>query len=316
VLDHLSTRVVQSLASKIKALSGSEHNTTETVLPKNSRVVFTSSSDCGVVRNGGRKGSRFAPQAIINSLGKMVDHFDHPIFTHELAQCFDFYSDQKFNEAQNISAGKCLETLKRGPHTSVHLGGGQDHILPFLMALEASGHDQIIVLNIDPHLDTRLDPIRHSGTPFRDFAELTKSEFSILQLGTCEHSNSPESYQALKNGRMKIISFNDILREGQYFRKSIIPLIQSQLEKVLFTENCAFMLSIDCDAIDHGTMSAVSAVSQHGFPISCIVELLSWYKAFSHKNKYLGIYEYNPLFEDLSNKGARAISSLLYQYLK
>jgi formiminoglutamase len=50
----------------------------------------------------------------------------------------------------------------------IHLGGGHDHVYPLLKAIETK-YKKIIILNIDPHCDTRESEHNHSGTPFRQF---------------------------------------------------------------------------------------------------------------------------------------------------
>ena len=73
------------------------------------------------------------------------------------------------------------------------------------------------------------------------------------------------------------------------------------------------VLSIDCDALDSTLMSAVSAPNHKGISAPQLDSILTSYKE-SCLSPIVGIYEYNPLYEDLSCKGARFLAHLLYRF--
>jgi formiminoglutamase len=67
-------------------------------------------------------------------------------------------------------------------------------------------------------------------------------------------------------------------------------------------------------------MESVSAVNAFGFSSEQCFSFLKEYchmlkKISSHHFPILGIYEYNPLFENLSVKGGRFLAGLLYEMI-
>lgn len=262
--------------------------------------ILTSSSDLGVVRNGGRRGSNFGPQAILSNLLKMASHQTKNKFAvHEVS------SDQFDQEAD---AKRILPKITKDKKI-IHLGGGHDHIFPLLKAINQH-YKKITVINIDPHLDTRIDKISHSGTPFRQFADQMTGEFHLIQIGTHDFANPDSNYAPLTKGKMDIVTFDAVKISSENFSKSIMPALDKFLAKK-YESNHALVLSLDCDALESGVMEGVSAVNHHGFPLSAIEEiienLVNIYDA-----KFFGIYEYNPVYDNLSEKGSRAIANLIY----
>lgn len=270
-----------------------------------SASIFCSPSDMGVRRNFGRNGAQFAPKAIMAQLKKMTNR------SSQTGIDVINVSDQKwerenFNDAQKKSIQLINEKLEPKKKT-IHLGGGHDHIYCLLKAYE-SFFSEIIVLNIDAHCDTRVDSSAHSGTPFRQFANETKSQFSLFQYGINDFANTDQTLSQLNNGQMTTLTMNEVKVLSQNFQ---IPNLSFLPHK----ENALYVFSLDCDAISCQTMEAVSAVNPNGIPFEHVCDLL---KEFSRtfSQKALGIYEYNPLFDNLSAKGAKSIAYLVDQYLR
>ena len=175
-----------------------------------------------------------------------------------------------------------------------HIGGGHDHIFPLLMSLRDK--KAIHVVNIDAHLDTRAEPLFHSGTPFRQFADLYPGHFRLTQLGIHPFANEPAAYKDL-SAEMKVFSPRELSsgRGSFAFRKEEFTL-----------------LSLDCDALAAEIMEGVSAVNPAGLSLDCVREIFDCYGKIDQQQKVYGIYEYNPLMDNLSQKGARAVASLIY----
>lgn len=266
-------------------------------------LIFTSPSDEGVRRNLGRNGARYAPAGILNVFKKMNQH-------QELKFSCIQVTDQKaesvqFETAQENAAKEIGKHLKKndGP-IFTHLGGGHDHVFPLLKAIDSSQlFKKIFIINIDAHCDTRVDDSKHSGTPFRDFDHVVKTPTQLVQFGIQYYANSDSTLSALKNIQEEHIFINET---------------QQQLDKLLqlIKENdqadTALIFSLDCDALEGHLMKAVSAVNGHGVPLTTVREILNQFKETHNAKKFYGFYEYNPIFDDLSQLGARTISSLLY----
>ena len=266
------------------------------------KVLFlTSSSDWGVVRNGGRRGSRFAPQAVTNVLKKMISVSPALSLYFEEVSC-SAAEEADFVRAQGESV-RCIKDVGRQFHgnTIFHIGGGHDHIFPLLMSVK--DEKAIHVVNIDAHLDTRSDSIAHSGTPFRQFADIYRGHFRLTQLGIHPFANHPSSYEHL-SADMVVFSPDDLLGSEEDLEK-----------KISFCRDELTVLSLDCDGLAAENMEAVSAVNPAGLSLSCVRKIFNCYRKFEQEKKIYGIYEYNPLFDNLSQKGAKALASLIYNAL-
>jgi formiminoglutamase len=265
-----------------------------------SSLIIKCSDDSGVQRNGGKLGSRFAPQAIISELSKFELHDNRDnISITEVSSPGNYKKD--FSSAQKIQSSKIKQIISKIPPRVVQIGGGHDHIYPLLKAIDGSKED-LLILNIDAHLDTRTDALPHSGTPFRQFSIEAKSTFNLVQLGVRKETNHKTNYIKLNKGMMRFHAFNN---EKDY--SSILDLISS-----LISQNTKVVLSLDCDGIDGSDFGAVSATNPHGTPFYLINNLVNKLK---HRIDYFGLYELNPLFDNITNLCAKRAAWLVYQYL-
>jgi formiminoglutamase len=276
---------------------------------KNSRNLFlTSSCDYGVIRNGGRRGANFGPKSILNSLSSMsaslCKEVNHTVIRGKTSEVN--FDSQQIEDTNAISSA-----IKTANEKNIwHLGGGHDHVYPLLKAISES-HEKICVINIDAHLDTRVDELSHSGTPFRQFANETKGEFLLYQLGIHRFANTQKNYDQLKNGEMKVYTTLQMQKESANFANMNLFLER----EIVIPKDYVVVLSLDCDAIDSMTMEAVSAVNHDGLSLRSIKDIFSWYFSRQQAQMFTGIYEYNPVFDNLSNKGSRAIASLIESFL-
>ena len=266
-------------------------------------VLALSCDDEGVERNGGRIGSRYAPRAILNQLGKCTIAQDPPSTLGILEllneyDCLDFESKTtiQIEKLQNIKGKKII-----------HIGGGHDHIYPLAKAFFGQ---KLSVLNLDAHADTRTDLISHSGNPFRRLS-MDQHLSHLYQWGLHPYTNSMTTLSQLPHTKQEILLSSERLNlsKKELFLKS---LENNSLGTTL-------IFSLDCDVLNSSFMSGVSAVNHHGVALEEIFDLVSWYKLFCKKNnqkEIYGIYEYNPVFDDLSSRGARAIVSIIWEMLK
>ncbi|MCY4644912.1 MAG: arginase family protein [Bacteriovoracales bacterium] len=296
----LAQRKGQSLLSK-QGQDPSQGQNGETIR------FLTAESDWGVARNGGRRGARFAPKAIVHCLGKMVSHTPllweaHPV-SNALLEPIDFNGAQK-ESTQMIAS---LLKLKESPTPLFHLGGGHDHIYPLLKALEKSGSKRVVVVNIDAHCDTRPDPLPHSGTPFRQFDEETSLDFDLIQLGIHSYTNTKATLAPLKRGRMTVFGVEELPRKASSMRAFLN-------ETVPIHPDAHYIVSLDCDGLSSSIMEAVSAVNHNGLEFEQVSAIFNWArKRLAAEKLIYGIYEYNPIYDNLSQKGARALAALIYE---
>lgn len=269
-------------------------------LQKANNLFLFSPCDQGVVRNGGRRGSAHGPKAIMAQLNKMTIHTDKDFIWSSENVLPE--SELDFEKMQKQSQSKIRENIENfNGQNTFHFGGGHDHIYPLISSIREK-HGPINIINIDAHLDTRVDKEFHSGTPFRQFLEENKDAGQLIQVGIQAEANAKENYE---NMDMQIITSKEaqsLFSSGQ---------LTKRIENALENKNLPTVLSLDADALESTTMEAVSAVNGNGLSTGLVREIFHWYKSFS-KNPVVGIYEYNPVYENLSCKGSKFLAQLCF----
>ena len=278
-------------------------------------LMLLSPSDIGVRRNNGRNGTRFGPKAITNTFKKLNFHSDILFEEIDILTVSDQTEEQSnFEQAQILSSKNISSQLTQSNQKVLHIGGGHDHVFPLLSAIEQTNHfDNILVLNIDAHCDTRVADIHNSGTPFRNFSEFTKKPFHIIQYGIQHYANSDETMTPLPNGSSEFLFFEELKKKTLNFTNIPEDLFVSCPFEI--TEKTAFVLSLDADAIHGSEMPGVSAVNGMGIPSLHVHDLISLTKE-RFSRSFFGIYEFNPVYDSINQLGARVISSFIYQYLR
>lgn len=311
---HLDKRVNNSLAQSFIALSPEDTGPLPSALKS---FFFLSSTDTGVILNGGRRGAAFGPLALLNVLKKASlpagDTFLASFATIEVSSSKK--ERENFAKAQKEEAEVIARFLKMlnlyGPNLKPHwhLGGGNDHIYPLVLGLlKQKEVKEITVLNLDPHLDTRQDPLFHSGTPFRQLSEASKEQqkkINLIQWGTKAFANPSSNFELDNHPHFNMTIWNDKKGPLKNYLKSLPPLDEGHF----------LLLGLDCDVLNSSLMSAVSAPAWQGVELAQVEDLFYAYLELTQKNHLrpiIGIYEFNPLYEDLSQKGARSLGALIH----
>ena len=187
----------------------------------------------------------------------------------------------------------------------LHLGGGHDHVYPFAKAL-GEHHKAIIVINIDAHLDTRPDGEIHSGTPFRQLHQSLKGKLHLLQVGIHSFANGEGNYKEM--GSMEVL------------KEFSIEEITKWIHSAKLAENIddtPLLLSVDCDGLDASFMPAVSAPNHRGLSqeqFHQVFKACQDYWRTSKAPRAFGLYEFNPLFDNLSQQSARYLASYMHDF--
>lgn len=278
-------------------------------------LILTSSSDIGVRRNNGRNGARFAPEAILNTLKKLNSHFHKNDFFEIQEVASQAQEKEDFESAQKISSQKIYNEIKNSPSENIiHIGGGHDHAYPLLMAMDRNENiSNIVIINIDAHCDTRIDNQNHSGTPFRNYSENASKNFHLIQVGIQDFANSKSTLTPLKDNNQDIL-WIDECTDSEIIMNKILHILENKGLKL--GKETGLFISLDIDAIEGSKMRAVSAVNPDGLSFNCVKSLTQKLKKLDAKYKILGLYEFNPIFDDLSQLGTRSITNLIYNYLK
>lgn len=276
-----------------------------------SAVVFIkSSSDVGVMRNGGRNGARFAPRSLLSFFKKQSQSEATKEFSFiEREVSSQEAEEADFVEAQKAESRKIAAICDEFPGARlVHIGGGHDHIFPLLCSMSSS--ERVIVINIDAHADTRTDSEPHSGTPFRQFAESFSGKFHLFQAGLHPWANSLSTLSPLAKGEQQILwrdEVQDAKRLQQFFKG-----IQKYVDK-----NTKVIFSLDADALAGEIVPGVSAVNGKGLSVTELELLWQEYLKLPLPHApILGIYELNPVFDSLSGISMRTLAGFLFQTLR
>lgn len=270
-------------------------------------LFLTSSSDMGVIRNNGRNGTRFAPRSFLFNFKKMTQ--DHDLKEWRFSEAEVSSQDEEtinFHEAQKLEIKKIQETSPLNTQFVCHIGGGHDHVYPLVSALK-NDFSKVVIINIDAHADTRTDEEFHSGTPFRQLDGEIEN-FKVFQLGLHPYSNSFSTLSPLKN-EMPILWKKDLNEEKikEYFK-----LIAEEI-----TSNTLVVFSIDADALSGYLVPGVSAVNADGLSLDELKMMMNHYLELNFIHPpVVGIYELNPVYDQLSSVSMNTMANFLFHTLK
>lgn len=272
-------------------------------------IVFLSSpSDIGVRRNLGRPGARHAPECILYQFKKLNNHlkiksFSNHIISHQVREKVNF------KNAQQEDTKKISNIISKNQNF-IHLGGGHDHVFPLLGAIDQLKEiDNIFILNIDAHLDTRIDDEHHSGTPFRNFDQTASKPFFLYQYGIHNFANSQSTQSPLDKNKM----YQSQLNFNEFNQNKVLEEIHRE-SPFKIDEKTFVLISLDCDALHSSFMQAVSAVNHYGIELEHCLSLINCAQKLSPKNAF-GIYEYNPLYDSHAGSSARSLAYLIHEYI-
>lgn len=270
-------------------------------------LILKSSSDVGVVRNGGRNGARFSPQAFLSTFKKFTQDKFISDFSFQDIEVASLKEEQKdFPLAQKHECLRIKAILPDLQKTRIiHIGGGHDHVYPLAMALSEK-FEKVVILNIDAHADTRTDQEFHSGTPFRQLEQELASRFHLFQFGLHPFANSTSTLSPFEKGSHHIVWRNELDDK---------PL-QEAFKKIndLVDENTLVLFSLDVDAMSATEVPGVSAVNPAGMKRQQLMDLWKFYQKLPKAHPpIIGIYELNPLYDTLSGVSMKTIASFVFE---
>ncbi len=273
-------------------------------------LFIKSSTDTGVIRNGGRNGARLAPKSLLSYFRKLALDKKAKEFSFRELEVSSLDEEKiDFSAAQEKEALR-IKTAVSGSGNArlIHLGGGHDHIYPLLKSFDHK--KRIIVLNLDAHADTRTDDDSHSGTPFRQFAKEFTGDFHLFQLGLHVFANSESTLSVLPRGKMHVLWRKDLMDQAKWSE------FFNEMKK-LIDDQTVVIFSLDADAISGEIVPGVSAVNGMGLKTGELFQAWEMYRNLPMKHEpILGIYELNPVYDTLSGMSMRFMSNFLYVTLK
>lgn len=264
-------------------------------------------ADVGVIGNRGRLGSRWAPRALLAQITKWsrsekATELPWADVTNQADESSDFPKAQLAEAARLKKSWNSAAGL-------IHLGGGHDHVLSLLRAVGAER--PLVVVNLDAHCDTRTDTHSHSGNPFRLFADESAKPMRLFQIGAHPYANSITTVSPLKRGEMKML-WRDECRDPQHLAAFLAHIEAS------CSADSLVVFSLDCDALKASDVGAVSAPNHDGLELNTVHQLVDWYRNMAIRRGQktcFGVYEFNPLYDDVSGSSARVIAGILHRML-
>lgn len=274
------------------------------------RIILKAARDDGVIRNGGRRGAAYAPACLMQAYKKMAQGQQAPTPLIQEMEVLGPTDLGDFDQLQNLQTDRIVDELKKLSRSHIlHLGGGHDHVFSLLKALAKWQGKNIHVINIDAHLDTRQDPINHSGTPFRQFSKEFSERARITQIGIQDVANVAANWQDMI---MKVHRCDKIEVDTLGFTNFDHKYIDQLLD---INPNELTVFSLDLDAISAAEMPAVSAINASGLPLGFVRSLLKRYLIHCDGIKIVGLYEFNPIYDTVSGTSARASAGLMQLFL-
>ena len=182
----------------------------QALYPQASVVVVGCPQDVGVRRNGGRIGARHAPAEIRRALYRYAVSE-----AHEHLHIFDAgdVRIRKTLEATHTALGEVVRSFLADGKAVVVLGGGNDISYPDCSALASLAKD-VLVVNVDRHLDVRADQPRNSGTAYRQLLEEGRIRAELFhEVGINSFANS-QTYRQYVVERGAHIHYLGDLREA------------------------------------------------------------------------------------------------------
>ncbi|MEE9167143.1 MAG: formimidoylglutamase [Candidatus Neomarinimicrobiota bacterium] len=269
--------------------------------PEADAVIIGCPQDEGVRRNKGRTGARFAPAEIRRAL--YCHCATEPLSQLQLMDMGDTRIGETLEETHDI-LHQVVRRLVRDGKKIVVLGGGNDISYPNCSALAAEVED-LLVFNIDRHLDVRADKPRNSGTSYRLLMEegcIDAGKFH--ELGTDPFANSPTHLAYVEKAGAHIHYLDDVTKEG--VGVTTLKILES-------TPADAIFFGFDLDVVRSAEAPGVSAPGPTGLTAREIGEIADL-AARDGRTRIVEISEVNPEY-DVDGRTSKLAANILVRAL-
>ena len=263
-------------------------------------VMIGCPQDEGVSRNNGRPGSAKAPNAIRRQLYKLqMPESDHLHLLDAGNVIFQSLEESHYRLQMAVT-----HFLKNGCKVVV-LGGGNDISFADVSAFTAV-FDNCIAINMDAHLDMRIQDVMTSGTPYRKLIEEKKLKpENLYQFGIRPESNAPGYLMQAAEMGVRIILRSEVEHAGA------LPSFKKITENI---DGRPLFLGLDMDSIQMSDAPGVSAPFPSGFTAREMLDCVE-YAAQSNNLKLFEITEMNPDL-DIDSGTARLAALAVYRFLR
>ncbi|MDO5090676.1 MAG: formimidoylglutamase [Cardiobacteriaceae bacterium] len=250
--------------------------------------------DAGVARNQGRVGAADAPDALRKMLANLPVIGEVPADAGNIVCAGD-----ALEAAQAAYADKVAAMIGAGC-LPIGLGGGHEIAFAAGMGLHQALPDaRLGVINIDAHLDVRIDARPSSGTPFRQLADAFPYRYACL--GASRFANTRSLFDRAAQMGAWVVE-DTALIDWPWLE------VEAEIRHFINTVD-AIYLTLDLDVLPAAVMPAVSAPAAFGLPLALVEKMVGVIMA-SGKVRLCDVAEYNPRY-DIDGHGARTAARLV-----
>ncbi len=264
-------------------------------------VLLGCPQDMGVNRNHGRTGAAKAPGAIRDRLYRLAA--PEGLKPGQLLDLGDIPTDQPL---ENIHDHHCAvaEQVLRDGKVLIVLGGGNDLSYPDVTALRTV-YPESLTVNVDAHLDIRINKERNSGTPYRQLLDEKIIEPErFFEIGFQYHANSSKYLSDAESMGINMLPLNSLLKAP----------IKKGLDKVFMLDKSqTCFLGFDMDVVKSSDAPGVSAPSPTGLSAEQAVEIVE-FLAIYKDTRLFEITEVNPEF-DIDARTSKLAAILIFRFL-
>jgi formiminoglutamase len=265
-------------------------------------VLLGCPQDEGVRRNGGRVGAAHAPAEIRRYLYRLVagDGWEGRFF--DLGDTLV----QPTLEHTHATHQQVVEHALRDGKTVIVLGGGNDISYPDACAMQVARAGQpFIAVNVDAHLDVRLAPQRHSGTPYRQLLDEGRlSPSSFYQVGTQLFSTAQAHLRYVREAGAHLIPLEQL-------RAADLPTLP--MFEAARRAGAAFW-GFDVDVVTAADAPGVSAPNPSGLSAHDFLRLCALAAGQGASPLLLEFSEVNPTY-DLDGRTCRLVAAAIWHIL-
>jgi formimidoylglutamase len=265
-------------------------------------VLLGCPQDMGVIRNQGREGARFAPDAIRRTFYTFPVPEKMPKYS--LCDVGNIRIQTNLEDTHTLLENSVSRILEDGKYAVV-LGGGNDISYPDVRALNRSS-SSILVFNVDSHLDVRTAERPNSGTPYRQLLE--------------EGIMIPENFYEMAYKPLSNPSFyeQDLKSMGAH----IFPLgllrekgIEKTFHRILRAADAeSIFWGFDMDVVRANDAPGVSAPYPTGLTAEEVCSVART-AGGDRRSRVLEISEVNPLY-DIDDRTSRLAAMIILNFLK
>lgn len=283
-----------------------QHLDTDGVLPANGCALLGFASDVGVRRNGGRPGAAEGPSELRRMLANLAWHHTRVV------DAGDVRVEGDALEPAQAEFGEQVARLLGAGLRPIGLGGGHEIAYASWQGLAAdltrrsSKAPRVGILNLDAHLDLRVAPRAHSGTPFRDIAldcERRGWAFRYACFGVAEAANTGALYAEAARLGVWIEHDTEVSTER-------CAALLARLQEWLAPLDAVY-LTICLDAFPAAVAPGVSAPSALGIDPRIALAIIRLLRE-SRRLKLADIAELCPA-QDIDRRTARLAARLVWE---